>query len=620
MSVRTIAPKNHVAKILLLTQKRHSNHIADLSGIHAFMIKKYLPSLDNYLIDELCVDDINFKTLPEYDYCVVTAICGVNKLGHPNYVALKAKVKHQVITFCENSSHKGEEDVLFHMLNESTPGCHRVFWGADLEMLTPAKHPGKIIVLVDHQYYGNKASTTYRNDKSQVIIDSLLQYQKKDPRIVIQQICSKRVVTITDGYKIPDSYKRTSVDFRQLYQYYRAADIFVPTHRESFGFTNVECAAAGALIAYPSPGYLQDELVNSLHSVSIGDCTRIDWAKVISYIDVKKSIEMASKYAYQNIAIEIDRMVKSRTSVLVLCIGASEVTRGTHICNLTTVYSYMLRKYLSRYGQYTFTFKDVTMSYHDAADLPMYDFCIVTPPRYCTFDKPQINAIKQKIRYKMYSLCENNKIVGDEDTLFYMIGRNNIPKCIRTFWGCDFDLLKPAKINGHINILLDHQYYGKETSDIFQRDVSKQYIDSILKLQKTKPNVRAVQIGSGRVFPVVANYQIPRFAQTAGMDFRKLYQEYAKADIFMITHPGSFGFSIVESAAAGALIVAPEGYVHPKLIKYVHHCIIDPKNINWDKVFASINVNLSIEKAKQYSYDHLAKTLHEDMTSARMNH
>lgn len=616
-TVIPVKPTIRVVKILLLNQRPDNAIISDLSGIHAYMIKKYLPPLGNYVIEEQCMDKLNFKTLPMYDYCIVTPICGVKKLGPINYRLLKTKVRGEVITFCENSIHKGDEDVLFHMLSPSTEGCKHVLWGADLPMLTPNKQEGKIVVLVDHQYYGKKSSATYRNDKSQAIIDSLLQYQTKDPRIVIQQICSKRVVTVTPGYKIPDSYKRTSVDFRQLYQYYRAADIFVPTHRESFGFTNVECAAAGALIAYPSPGYIHDALIKTLHSVPIGDCSRIDWAKVISFIDVKRSIEMASKYSYENIAIEIDSMVKSKMTVLVLCIGACEVTRGTNISNLTTVYSYMLRKYLSRYGQYTFTFKEVNMTVQEALDLPEYDFCIVTPPRWCTFDRPQIRAVRQKIRYKMYSLCENNKIVGDEDTLFYMIGRANIPKCIRVHWGCDFDLLKPTKIPGQINILMDHQYYGKEDSDIFQRDVTKRYVRSILELQNTRSDVKAVQIGSGRVFPIVPNYQIPKFAQTAGMDFRQLYREYCKADIFMITHPGSFGFSIVESAAAGALIVTPEGYVPPKLIKYVHHCIVDPNQIDWDKVFSSINVNLSIEKAKQYSYDHLAKAMHNDMTETK---
>lgn len=600
--------------ILVLTQNPRTTMIADLSGIHAFMIRKYLLPIGGYVLDEKCMTTLPFQSLGEYDYCIITAICGANKLGSAAMKMLRTKIRNEIITFCENSLLKGEEDILFHMLRESGAGCRRVFWGADLDLLKPTKEPGKITILVDHQYYGSKTSLTWRNDRSQIIINSLLEYQKRDPRVIIQQICSHKVVTIEGRYIIPDTYRRTSIDFRQLYQYYNKADIFVATHRESFGFTNVECAAAGALIAYPSPDYLDPDLVSSLHSVPLGDCRAIDWASVIAQIDVEKSREMASKFSYQNIALELDRMIKNKISVLILCIGAKDMARGTRIANLTTVYAYMLRKYLARYGQYSFTFKEFTMTAQEAEELPEFDYCIVTPPRACTFDRPQIKAIRSKIRKKMYSLCENNKIVGDEDVLFYMIGRQGVPKCIRTHWGCDFDLLKPTKVPGQINILLDHQYYGKATSSIFERDVSQKYVDSILNLQTTRPDVKAVQIGSGRVFPVTRGYVIPKFVQVAGLDFRQLYQEYCKADIFMITHPGSFGFSIVESAAAGALIVAPEGYVHPKLIKYVHHCIIDPENIDWNKIFSSINVEQSIAKAKQYCYNNLASALHTDMS------
>lgn len=293
---------------------------------------------------------------------------------------------------------------------------------------------------------------------------------------------------------------------------------------------------------------------------------------------------------------------------------SNDMIKNDNISNLTTIYAYMIRKYLSKLGDYSFTIAEFKMSNAEIGKLPMFDHCIVTPPRGCDFSRPYIRLIKQKVRGKMYSLCENNKKVVSEDTLFYMLGKPN-PRSIRTYWGCDFELLLPEKEEGMINILMDHQYYGPRNSDIFRRDVSAKYVDSILALKQTRQDVNAVQIGCGRVFPIVPGYKVQRFVQVCGLDFRSMYKEYNKANIFMITHPESFGFSIVESAAAGALIVTPAGYLHPELLKLVHHVIIDPNNIDWNKVFSAININKSVTLARRFSYHNLAEALHKDIES-----
>ena len=251
------------------------------------------------------------------------------------------------------------------------------------------------------------------------------------------------------------------------------------------------------------------------------------------------------------------------------------------------------------------------MSLDEAYSLPIFDNCIITVVRGMCYMHPAIaSVIRSKIKNKIYCMCENNKVIGSEDVLLCMIGKMSA-KCIQTYWGCDLEMLKPKKEIGKINILLDHEYYGSRSSTIFQKDISQRYVDSILAYQKVNDRVIANQIGSGGVFQVKEGYQIPMFIQAAGLDFRLMYENYNKADLFLVTHPGSFGFSIVETAAAGALIVAPKDYVHPFLLDKIHHVIIDPDDIDWDKVLGAIDVELSMTKARMFSYENLARDLHK---------
>ena len=300
--------------LLILCINSKTESIADLSGIHTFMLKKYLPKVGEYQIDvkTITMPLDEYRSLGTYDLCISAPICGVRKMQKGIIEILRTKVRYGVLTLCEVSEMKGEEDVLLYMLGAPTEGCRRVFWGADFELLKPMKPVDKIVILVDHPYYGKKSSTVWKGDRSQMLIDSLIEYRKKDPRIVIKQLCTGGAVTIGDHYTISPTYKRTSVDFRRIYQYYNEAHIFIPTHKESFGFTIVECAAAGALIAYPSPGYIRQELTDLLHSVPLGDCNKIQWDKIISQINIDKSIENAQVFSYTNLAKEVNDIIKEK--------------------------------------------------------------------------------------------------------------------------------------------------------------------------------------------------------------------------------------------------------------------------------------------------------------------
>jgi hypothetical protein len=107
------------------------------------------------------------------------------------------------------------------------------------------------------------------------------------------------------------------------------------------------------------------------------------------------------------------------------------------------------------------------------------------------------------------------------------------------------------------------------------------------------------------------DYQIEGFKQSTGMDFRQIYQHYNEAHIYVVTHPESFGLTVIECATAGALIVYPDGYIKSDIMKRLHHCKIkDMDNIDWSSIIALVNVQRSIECAKFFSYEQAIGNLH----------
>ncbi len=73
------------------------------------------------------------------------------------------------------------------------------------------------------------------------------------------------------------------------------------------------------------------------------------------------------------------------------------------------------------------------------------------------------------------------------------------------------------------------------------------------------------------------------------MRYPKACEEYRKADIFIVTHPESMGLSVLESGAAGALVVAPLNYIKCSLLKPIYHISFE-NYIPWDIIVKMINV------------------------------
>lgn len=293
-------------KILILCMKpetlKTQNRLNHLSTIYAYFFNKYLGEYKDceIEIDNANMDQNKANSLPEFDFCFITFTRGVHRMNGEIYNILRRKIKYQIITICENNHIIDKEDLLLHMMGEEKEKTLRVYWGADHGILKPLKSK-PITVLVDHKYYGPPESSIHKKDMTQTLINSLLKYRKEGNDIVIQHIGQGKIHTVTDDYVIDNFRRSSSMDFRKICEYYNKADIFVVTHRESLGFSTIECAAAGALIVQPQ-GFIKKEIIEKMHHYTIQDIKSIDWNDIISKLDVEKSVEMSKFFSYKNAA------------------------------------------------------------------------------------------------------------------------------------------------------------------------------------------------------------------------------------------------------------------------------------------------------------------------------
>jgi glycosyltransferase involved in cell wall biosynthesis len=128
-------------------------------------------------------------------------------------------------------------------------------------------------------------------------------YYNKD--IEILHISDNIVNIIEKEEDIKEFNPYKGVDYETMIKIYNKADIFINTHYESMGLTNLECAMGGALIVTFND-YLKDEFLKKIHHHKIID-DNVDWLTIFNKMDINKSRNIALKYNYKN---TIDKLIK----------------------------------------------------------------------------------------------------------------------------------------------------------------------------------------------------------------------------------------------------------------------------------------------------------------------
>lgn len=290
------------------------------------------------------------------------------------------------------------------------------------------------------------------------------------------------------------------------------------------------------------------------------------------------------------------------------------------INSLNMIYAFILGKELRSKHKVTVDIKSIEMNMEQISKLDNYDAILCTGNKtLASMNTAFVNGYKSKCNNKLWAINETNAVIGQENTLFYFYdkrneNKNNV-KCIKTSWGCCHPLLQDKTVAGQITILVDHTYYG-DSKSVLKRDYTQKILDSLLeyKINSNNSNIVIKHIVDNQVTIINSKYTASKFTRKNAIDFRSIYDEYNKSDIFVTTHPESFGLTPIECTGSGTLVVCPKGHLKPAVMSKLHgYEIADVDNIDWKSIIETIDKRKSIEMSHNFSYDHLIKAMLTEM-------
>lgn len=279
------------------------------------------------------------------------------------------------------------------------------------------------------------------------------------------------------------------------------------------------------------------------------------------------------------------------------------------------IFTYMIYKYLSKYPDL-----EIDIKYEHEPLTQQYTHCVFVENRgLLNRDEQFINKLRSHVSEFLCTFSASHKYVGIEDVLFYMVpsGKRNKRRCKLLNWNADSELIMSKQDPSMIRILIDHNYYGPYKSMI-NTDLTKQLTDMICEYVKDKPNYLIKRFIKGGV-EIVNPYNITeleQYQQGNGLNYEEACNEYSHTDIFIVTHRECMGLSVLESAMAGARIIAPKDYIKQELIRDLDHILIDPNNldsINWEECLSPVNHSNNRQRVLKYSWENGCKKIYNTL-------
>jgi len=270
------------------------------------------------------------------------------------------------------------------------------------------------------------------------------------------------------------------------------------------------------------------------------------------------------------------------------------------------LYSYYLRKEMDKRGIETIPCRGVGVNesdekYKQLINIPKGDHLISVEQRGITNRRNHpyvLKRMRESISGKITSICDNNMLIGDEDLLFYAVPAPEKPKSIYVGWAVDHSMCFPQKDPNVLRILIDHSLYVENNTVDISIPIFKDVMNFANSYKERPVIVR--RFISGGVETCDANSK-PEIYNRKGLNFKDAAAEYRKADIFIVTHPESMGLSVLESAASGALVLSPNGFIKPELINDLNHLIFNGK-IPWKNALNMINHEESYKRTLKYNW------------------
>lgn len=306
-------------KILILSnsgdeiRKKKYHNVNNISAVYGYMyyqnMKRYIK--DNKLDIEVIINKMSFASTINriYDYCFILYNRGTQVLGKDSFNRLRKFIKNKIFTIAPSSKIIGDEDILLHYTGKQKSKSFKINWTADEnELNLKQSEIQKIRILIDHKYYGKKTSRIAKNDQTEYITKSLLEYKKTTPNIEIIQISTDD----EKGYKVINKIedvsnydRREATSFKNIYPIYATSSIFVVTHEECMGISTLECNMAGCKVVMPK-NYIKSCFSNNLDCISFepnydnNKSIVVDWKNIIDKIDPIKTRNTVKHLTFYN--------------------------------------------------------------------------------------------------------------------------------------------------------------------------------------------------------------------------------------------------------------------------------------------------------------------------------
>lgn len=184
-------------------------------------------------------------------------------------------------------------------------------------------------------------------------------------------------------------------------------------------------------------------------------------------------------------------------------------------------------------------------------------------------DDAVIPTLRPMVRRHIIDMSDSPRYPLKTDRFFSMIPSKTHTSCDYIGWAADQYILNPKKTN-KIRILVDHSLYvdGFDASETVMQGLKAFADDSNVEIYQIRNN------GFCKI-DLKVPYTKEIYDRKMQIPYPDICEEYNKADIFIVTHAESLGLSVIESAMAGAHIVAYKGAIKPPLIDPLSHSFYD---------------------------------------------
>lgn len=172
-------------------------------------------------------------------------------------------------------------------------------------------------------------------------------------------------------------------------------------------------------------------------------------------------------------------------------------------------------------------------------------------------------------------------------------------------WAADHELLRPRQVRGEFRILVDHPDYG-----VGRRDNTERVVEECARFARSKlwrgrySSVSLRRLVDGAIEDFDEGSAVWPYGRSA-VSFEECCEEYSKAHVFMVTHPESVGLTVLETAMAGALTVAPAGFIQEDRLATVRHLTYDG-SVPWREVLDSVDIKASRAMARENTWAKVA--------------